>query len=87
MSNEPEIREWDPFAAAKQEYPITKYQPVYYLANSFEDAKNKMTEFALSLDKPFSVRWDEANAKLIVDRNIVRGPRNMKDFGSYVGTE
>jgi len=87
MSDQPEIREWDPFAAAKQEYPITKYQPLYYLAKSFEDAKNKMTEYALSLDKPFSVRWDEANTKLIVDRNIVRSQRNVKDYGSYVGTE
>lgn len=30
----PEVRAWDPFAACKQKYPITTYQPVYYAAES-----------------------------------------------------
>lgn len=30
----PEYRPWDPFAACKQPYPITTYQPVYYAAES-----------------------------------------------------
>jgi phenylalanine-4-hydroxylase len=30
----PEYRPWDPFEACKQEYPITTYQPVYYVADS-----------------------------------------------------
>jgi phenylalanine-4-hydroxylase len=30
----PEYRPWDPFAACKQKYPITTYQPVYYVAES-----------------------------------------------------
>ncbi len=39
MSDKPEIRDWDPFQAGEQEYPITTYQPIYYAAQSFEDAK------------------------------------------------
>ena len=31
-------------AAAHQEYPITKFQPVYYAADSFADAREKMAE-------------------------------------------
>lgn len=30
----PEYRPWDPFSACKQKYPITTYQPVYYVADS-----------------------------------------------------
>ena len=85
MSEEPEIREWDPFQAAFQDYPITKYQPVYYIADSFESAKDKLVEYAESFDKPFSVKWNDVKEKLIVDRNIERGPRNYQDFGEYVG--
>ena len=38
----PEIRPWIPEQAAMQEYPITTYQPIYYCAESMEDAKDKM---------------------------------------------
>lgn len=72
VSDEPEIRPWDPFNAAQQDFPITTYQPIYYLADSFEDAKNKMANFSETLNKPFSVRWNHAEEKVEVDRYIVR---------------
>ena len=42
LSNEPEVRLFDPEKTCLQEYPITSYQPVYFLADSFKDAKDKM---------------------------------------------
>jgi phenylalanine-4-hydroxylase len=33
---------FDPFRAAIQPYPITTYQPTYFLAESFKDAKEKL---------------------------------------------
>ena len=41
-----------------QEYPITEYQPVYFVANSFEDAKRKMQELCEKIDRPFAVRYN-----------------------------
>lgn len=72
QSEKPEFRTWDPFNAAKQEFPITTYQPIYYVAESFTDAKKKMFEFSESLEKPFSVRWDQSQARITVDRNVER---------------
>lgn len=72
QSTEPEIRPWDPYNAAEQDFPITTFQPVYYLAESFKDAKEKMADFADSLDKPFSCRWDADDKSIEVDRNVVR---------------
>lgn len=72
QSDVPEFREWNPFNAAKQEFPITTYQPIYYVAESFVDAKKKMFEFSESLDRPFSVRWDDDQMRISVDRNIAR---------------
>lgn len=37
-----EIREFDPEKTALQSYPITTMQPVYYVADSFKSAKDKM---------------------------------------------
>lgn len=58
LSGKPEIRAFDPYHTGNQKYPITEYQPVYFLAESFEDAQQKMREFALSIPRPFTVRYN-----------------------------
>lgn len=42
LENKAEIRPFEPAKTALQKYPITQYQPIYYVAESFEDAKEKM---------------------------------------------
>lgn len=42
LSGKPELRAFEPAKTALQKYPITEYQPIYYIAESFEDAKEKM---------------------------------------------
>lgn len=42
LEEKAEIRPFEPVKTALQKYPITEYQPVYYVAESFEDAKEKM---------------------------------------------
>ena len=49
---------FDPFKACEQKYPITEYQPVYFVAESFKDAKNKVKEYAATLKRPFKLRYD-----------------------------
>lgn len=51
MSDKPQLKEFDPFVAAKQTYPITTYQPIYFVAKSFEDAKEKIRRFSYELDR------------------------------------
>jgi len=70
MSSKPEIRKWNPFDAAKQDYPITTYQPIYYMASSFEDAKQQMRSFAESLARPFHVRYNDQYNTVEVDSNV-----------------
>lgn len=41
LSDEPETREFDPEAAAVQPYQDQTYQPVYFISESFSDAKEK----------------------------------------------
>ena len=42
LSDEPEVRPFEPEKTAVTPYSETKYQPIYYLAESFEDAKEKL---------------------------------------------
>ena len=43
LTGKSEIRPFDPPKTAMQKYPITQYQPVYFVSDSFEDSKDKMT--------------------------------------------
>ncbi|KAI7697317.1 Protein henna [Sarcoptes scabiei] len=59
LSDKPEIRSFDPNQTCLQEYPITEFQPVYYLAESFSDAQKKLREFAFnSIPRPFVVHYN-----------------------------
>lgn len=58
LTNEPETRSFEPEKTALQDYPITQYQPLYYIADSFKDAKDKMSAFSLTIPKPFSIKYN-----------------------------
>ena len=42
LTSEPETRVFDPAGTALQSYPVSSYQPIYYVAESFKDAKEKL---------------------------------------------
>ncbi|XP_033470954.1 phenylalanine-4-hydroxylase [Epinephelus lanceolatus] len=58
LTDKPKILPFDPSKTSLQKYPITEYQPVYFVAESFEDAKEKVRKFAATIPRPFSVRYN-----------------------------
>ncbi|TPX49150.1 hypothetical protein SeMB42_g01253 [Synchytrium endobioticum] len=48
---------FDAHKAAIQTYPITEYQPVYFVAESFSKMKDQVREYASSLSRPFTARY------------------------------
>ncbi|MGH0137606.1 UNVERIFIED_CONTAM: hypothetical protein FKN15_020290 [Acipenser sinensis] len=58
LTNKPEIQPFEPEKTALQAYPITEFQPIYFVAESFEDAKEKVRKFAATIPRPFSVRYN-----------------------------
>lgn len=42
LTEKPKLMPFDPEKTSVQKYPITEYQPVYFVAESFEDAKEKV---------------------------------------------
>ncbi|XP_024429939.1 tyrosine 3-monooxygenase [Desmodus rotundus] len=58
LSEEPEIRPFDPDAAALQPYQDQTYQSVYFVSESFSDAKDKLRSYASRIQRPFSVKFD-----------------------------
>lgn len=58
MTDKPKILPFDPAVTGSQKYPITEYQPVYFLAESFADAQAKLHDFAASIPRPAVFRYN-----------------------------
>ena len=72
MPTRPVIRQWDPADAALQEFPITTYQPVYFLAESLGEAKVRMREYCEGLPRPFFALWAPQTRTVHIDRPVRR---------------
>lgn len=68
----PEIKPWDPVVAAVQDFPITSYQPVYFLAESLQDAKLKMRKYCRELGRPFFAMYNAQTETVHIDRPVRR---------------
>ena len=68
----PEIKPWDPEVAAYQEFPITSYQPTYFLAESLEEAKTQMRRYCEDLPRPFFAQHNAQTDTIHIDRPVVR---------------
>jgi len=58
LSGRPKTQEFLPEVTAITKYPITEYQPLYFVTDGFDDAKQKVRDFAATLERPFSVRYN-----------------------------
>lgn len=58
LSEKPELRAFEPATTAVQPYQDQEYQPIYYVAESFEDAKEKFRRWVSTMSRPFEVRFN-----------------------------
>ncbi|XP_014208572.1 tyrosine 3-monooxygenase isoform X1 [Copidosoma floridanum] len=58
LSDKCEHRPFEPSTTAVQPYQDQEYQPIYYVANSFEDAKEKFRRWVATMSRPFEVRFN-----------------------------
>lgn len=72
MPLRPVIKPWDPAVAAAQDFPITTYQPVYFLAESLQDAKLKMRKYCEDLPRPFFALYNAQTETVFIDRPVRR---------------
>nr|BAF79887.1 tryptophan hydroxylase [Dugesia japonica] len=58
LSTESNIQKFDPKLVMEQECLVTTFQNAYFYTPSFEDAKDKMRDFAKTIKKPFDVHYN-----------------------------
>ncbi|KAF4079875.1 hypothetical protein AMELA_G00183340 [Ameiurus melas] len=78
LSDKPKTMPFEPEKTSVQKYPITEFQPVYYVAESFEDGKEKVRKFAATIPRPFSLRYNAYTQSIEVLDNTQK-LRNMAD--------
>ncbi|XP_046734867.1 protein henna isoform X1 [Diprion similis] len=83
LSDKPELRPFEPAKTALQKYPITEYQPVYFVAENFEDAKEKMIKFAQTIPRKFGVRYDPYTQSV----SIIDSKHQIEDLVMNVNQE
>mmetsp|Transcript_3858 Transcript_3858/g.8026 ORF Transcript_3858/g.8026 Transcript_3858/m.8026 type:complete len:467 (-) Transcript_3858:403-1803(-) len=66
----PELLPWDPVVAAETDFPITTYQPTYFVAQNLADAKQRMRKFCESMNRPFYARYNSNTQGVWVDRAV-----------------
>ena len=83
LSDKPIKIPFDPEKAVHQDYPITNYQPVYFVADSFRSAQEKVREWsAANLSRPFTVRYNPYTESMeILDtvEKVGRVTQNLKN--------
>lgn len=68
----PEKVDYDPFRAATQQYPITTYQPLYFVAESLGAVKDRIRDFCDSLHRPFFPQYDPLTQNVLPSKAVRR---------------
>lgn len=66
LSDKPEHRPFDPASTALQPYQDQEYQPVYFVADSIEDMKEKFRRWVSQMSRPFEVRFNPHTGRVEV---------------------
>jgi phenylalanine-4-hydroxylase len=83
LSGQPQILPFDPPKTAAQSYPVTEFQPVYFVADSFEDAKEKMRSFAATIPRKFGVRYNPYTLSV----EVLDNPLQMAGYAADIKAE
>jgi len=83
LSDKPELRPFEPASTAVQTYQDQEYQPIYYVAESFEDAKEKFRRWVSSMSRPFEVRFNPHTERVEVLDSVDK----LENLVSQMNTE
>lgn len=72
LSDKPEMRPFVASEVAIQEIEDQKYQPTYFVADSFTDIKEKIKQYAKNIEHPFEAYYDSSEEiiKLKYKKNV-----------------
>jgi phenylalanine-4-hydroxylase len=55
-------------------------QPIYFVADSFDSAKDKITDYCNNIQRPFNVSYNIKNQTIEIDRKIKTYAESTEDI-------
>uniref|UniRef100_A0A1I8BDU4 phenylalanine 4-monooxygenase n=1 Tax=Meloidogyne hapla TaxID=6305 RepID=A0A1I8BDU4_MELHA len=83
LSGKPELLPFEPSMTTETKYPITSYQPKYFVAESFADAKNKLTAWAATIPRTFQVSYNPYTQRV----ELLDHPKAVQKLAKDVKTQ
>ncbi|KAJ2500868.1 hypothetical protein GGH96_002389 [Coemansia sp. RSA 1972] len=83
LSNVPTRLEFEPSKVVEQTYPLSDYQPLYFVADSFSDATAKLREFNKTMKRPFQVRYNPHTRSV----NVLDSKDKIQQLARSIGNE
>ncbi|KAJ8366648.1 hypothetical protein AAFF_G00348070, partial [Aldrovandia affinis] len=80
LTDKPTILPFEPEKTSVQKYPITEFQPIYFVAESFEDAKAKVRKFSSTIPRPFSVRYNAYTQSI----DVLDNTKQLRDLADCI---
>ncbi|XP_041442287.1 tryptophan 5-hydroxylase 2 [Xenopus laevis] len=86
LSDKAIVKPFDPKTTCLQECIITTFQDSYFVSESFDEAKEKIREFAKSLNRPFSVYFNPYTQNIDILNNTRSIENVIQDLRSDLNT-
>ncbi|ROI15468.1 Phenylalanine-4-hydroxylase [Anabarilius grahami] len=83
LTDKPKLHPFEPEKTCLQKYPITEFQPVYFVAESFEDAKEKVRKFAATIPRPFTVHYNAYTQSI----EVLDNTQQLKNLADSISGE
>ncbi|NXI77246.1 TPH2 hydroxylase, partial [Rhipidura dahli] len=87
LSDKANVKTFDPKTTCLQECLITTFQEAYFVSESFEEAKEKMRDFAKSINRPFSVYFNPYTQSIEILKDTRSIENVVQDLRSDLNTE
>ncbi|KAJ7411409.1 Tryptophan 5-hydroxylase 2 [Pitangus sulphuratus] len=86
LSDKANVKAFDPKTTCLQECLITTFQEAYFVSESFEEAKEKMRDFAKSINRPFSVYFNPYTQSIEILKDTRSIENVVQDLRSDLNT-
>uniref|UniRef100_A0A6I8PDX4 Tryptophan 5-hydroxylase 2 n=1 Tax=Ornithorhynchus anatinus TaxID=9258 RepID=A0A6I8PDX4_ORNAN len=86
LSDKACVKTFDPKTTCLQECLITTFQEAYFVSESFEEAKEKMRDFAKSITRPFSVYFNPYTQSIEILKDTRSIENVVQDLRSDLNT-
>lgn len=70
MSDKPELKPFEAEKTAMQTYQDEDYQPIYFVAESFDEAKEQLRRYSKTIKRPYQIRYDPYTQSIKIIDNL-----------------